>query len=146
MASMSPSPFAVPPEKYADSPPTAAPEPARAASFPDTAHSLEAWIEPPVSPDSTSAVRDALGKVRRAQLARVVRSVVAASVVLCAAAVARAAIRAGSSDEIAASHSAQVTMKGRELPSSFRTIHDDADLQTAARSSKPLPRRSHHAH
>ena len=132
MAPPNPNPFAVALEK------SAAP--------------LSAPPGPRPSPDNTSTfgARDALRRLRRTRLARVVGSVVVASVVLCAAAGARGAIRVGARNDLEVSHASRVAMKERELSPSFHTTHDGTSAVSppppAAHVSKRQPRGSHHAH
>jgi len=71
-----------------------------------------------------------------------VRSIVIASSVVCAAAGARAAIRAGSGSDTEVSHAAHVSMKGRELAATFMTTHDDGDPPIAHALPKREPRRA----
>jgi hypothetical protein len=139
MASMSPNPFTIPLQKSAPasaggpavvkSAPRPAPDPARAvrAAAPtvDSAGSYSTTLADKPSPDFTASVRDALRKLRRAQLSRIVKSVVLASAIVCVAAAARAAIHAGRGPDLEVTHTSRVSMRGHEFTSSFLTVHDD---------------------
>jgi hypothetical protein len=157
MASMSPNPFTIPLQKSAPAPagsPTAVksappgpPEAGRAARAAAatiaSGGSFGTWTDkqPKVSPDFTASVRDALGKLRRAQLSRVVKSVVLASAIVCVAALARAAIRADSGPELEVTHASRISMKGREFSSTFLTVHDDWDPVVTRAAAKHAARR-----
>jgi hypothetical protein len=109
--------------------------------------SLATWSEPSASADGTSAVRDAVRRLRRAHLSRLVRSVMIASVVVCVAGAASAAIRSASTGAPEVSHATRVTMRTREVAASFVTIHDDGDPPRAHVASKREVRHSGgHAH
>jgi hypothetical protein len=111
--------------------------------------SFGTWSEPKLHPESTGTVRDALRKLRRAHLSRVVRTVVAASVVLCIAAGASAAIRAKGGDDLEVSHASRVSMIHRDFTETFATTHDDGDRPAAAparREPRRAPRGGHRSH
>jgi hypothetical protein len=158
MASMSPNPFTIPLQKSAPAPagspaavnsaPPGPPDAARVARAAATTiasgGSFGTWTDkqPQVSPDFTASVRDALGKLRRAHLSRVVKSVVLASAIVCVAALARAAIRADSGPELEVTHASRISMKGHEFSSTFLTVHDDWDPVVTRAAAKHAPRRA----
>jgi hypothetical protein len=103
------------------------------------------WSEPSRSPEHTLTVRDAFRKIRRKNLSRVVRTVVAGSLVVCFAALGSVAVRAAGKGELEVTHAARVATMRSELTASFRTIHDDvaAPRVHAAPTRRAAPRHSH---
>jgi hypothetical protein len=105
------------------------------------------WSEPSRSPEHTLSVRHAFRKVRQKHLSRVVRSVVAGSLVVCLAGLGSAAIRAVGKGELEVTHASRVAMMRSDLTATFRTIHDDGD---ARRLHNAPPRhagaRANHSH
>ncbi len=114
---------------------TSAAAPAPSADAPgETGGSYGTWSEPAPSPSASIVIRDAFRKLRRAQLSRVVRSVVLASFVLCVAGAARAGIQAAS-PTYEVTH-ARLVMHDHALVQSFVTVHDDDFPSLAAPTPK----------
>jgi hypothetical protein len=154
MASMNPNPFAIAAEKSAPAPaapPVAIPPPAaqRAVEVPplvppvvESGGSFGTWTDKIQSPDFSSSVRDAVRKLRRAHLSRVVRSVMIASLIVCVAATTRVAVSAVTShSDPQVSPVAHFAAKDREAPA-METVHDDRDVLSGVASSAPAAQAS----
>jgi hypothetical protein len=158
MASMNPNPFLVPlqnsaPGAIAAPPPLSpfapapvatprtllAPAPAAVAAAPSSTPELGAWSEstartdlPPPAADVSGGVKDALLKIRRAQLARVVKGVVGVSALVCLIALVRVAIGGShaEADLAAAKVDGAPSMQMRVDPITT-AVHADIDALSA---------------
>jgi hypothetical protein len=145
MASMNPNPFLVPlqdfaPSAFAPTPPVAT------VTAPPLALPVEGMRlpSPPVSRDASGPSKDARLRMRRIQLTRFVKSVVLASLLLCVAALGRAAALTMTGDSVPDAAAPAVRAAQDLAPAAVHAEVDSLTDRTVRAMAHPLaaPKRS----